>query len=240
MSRYTYTKKLPHRAVYKSTKLARKKIGIALLLIGIFALFAAASPYYTNANIGSILSPVPASILADGIQKQNVTIDAKAPLSKFVAQENVTASNFTGYFSISFPALHLTDIKVKANVDSDNAKVYEKVLSQSAAHFKGTPLPGEGGNSFIYAHSSVLWYHNLYPYSYEGIFSSLFSMKIGDPITVTIQHTTLNYIVEGITTIKPQDFNQIRSIQGVNTLTLMTCSPPGYGIDRLIIRAIQI
>ena len=55
---------------------------------------------------------------------------------------------------------YITIPKIKAqaplilNVDPWNENIYKESLKKGVAHAKGTPLPGESGRSFIFAHSS--------------------------------------------------------------------------------------
>ncbi len=245
-----YVKKVPKLKSYKShSRIARvflaphfhNKVGIILLLFGASIVFASLSPQKELAQNTNIVNPVPIDVLAQGIAQTNVQIDQQYPLGEFITSNSAEPdSSYTETFYISFPSLHLDKIAITPNIDSSDAKTYENILSHSVAHFKGTPLPGEGGNTFIYGHSSVLWYHYLNPHSYEGVFSALFDLQIGDPITIDFNNHTYSYVVEGISTISANDFSQIQNIKGVNTLTLMTCSPPGIGDKRLIVKALQI
>lgn len=246
-----YVKKLPKNKEYRSLPKrlrdvlmlkTKKKLSIIIVLLGVTLIsFTGYFELISKDKTVSILNPIPLNQLSQQIRNSNTAIDNRNPLNKYIStNDHSIDSKYTGMFIINFPSLNLTNIKVQANVDSDKPKIYEEVLKNSAAHFKGTSLPDEGGNTFIYAHSSVMWYHYLYPYSYEGIFSSLFDLKTGDKIVVNFKDKDYTYIVEGIMTIDATDFTQIKNITGINTLTLMTCNPPGVGDKRLIVKAIQI
>lgn len=219
----------------------RQKIGVGFVILGLLLLifsFIQITPFFSNSEV--VINPVPLAALAESIQQQDIQIDNQTPIKNYLSTINGNNTTYTNPFLLSFPTLHLQDIVVTPNVDSSKPSQYESILAHSVAQFKGTALPGQSGNIFIYGHSSIPWFHRLYPHAYEGIFTALFDLKIGDTINITIEKNTFNYVIEGITTTNATDFSQIDSIAGIKTLTLMTCSPPGIGTKRLIIRALQI
>ena len=65
-------------------------------------------------------------------------------------KEIVVDKNYKENMYITISQIGIKDIRVTPNVESSDEKVYDKYLKYGLAHFKGTPLPGDGGNSFIY------------------------------------------------------------------------------------------
>ena len=53
---------------------------------------------------------------------------------------------------ITIQSIGINRIKISPNVESSDEKVYNQFLKNGVAHFRGTPIPGDGGNSFIYGH----------------------------------------------------------------------------------------
>lgn len=242
MKKYIYIKNRPKVKNYRFYKFnLSKKFGLLLIIFGVTIIF---STIITEGKIfskNSVISPIPINELENEIANNNKLIDEEHPISSYISNSNKNSNiNYSGEFTLSFPQLNLNDIKVKANIDGSDPKLYESVLVNSTAHLKGTSLPGQNGNIFIYGHSSVTWFHKLYPYSYQGIFTSLFDLNLGDSININFQDIKYNYIVEDIKVINSDDFSEITNIEGINTLTLMTCDPPGIGDKRLIVKAIQI
>lgn len=136
------------------------------------------------------------------------------------------------FFYITIPKLDIEKAAIETNA---------KTLSPDEAlgHYKGSALPGEVGNSFIYGHSVLPWFYN--PKNYKTIFSTLDELEIGDEFFIEYQGRKLNYIVEGKRELKPELVNPLEAIKPAylneSTMVLMTCSPPGTKLKRLMIDA---
>jgi len=138
---------------------------------------------------------------------------------------------------ITIPSVGIQNIKISPNVESDNEKVYNSFLKSGVAHFKGTPLPGDGGNSFIYGHSAVESFfskHRDYP---ETIFSRLENIEIGEEVVIMKDEEVLKYIVRNKKIVPADDFSVLQPKPNKETVTLMTCWPLGIGTKRLIVVA---
>ena len=138
---------------------------------------------------------------------------------------------------ITIPSVGIQNIKISPNVESDDEKVYNSFLKSGVAHFKGTPLPGDGGNSFIYGHSAVESFfskHKDYP---ETIFSRLENIEIGEEVIITRDEETLKYVVRNKKIVPADDFSVLQPKLNKETVTLMTCWPLGIGTKRLIVVA---
>lgn len=138
---------------------------------------------------------------------------------------------------ITIDSVGIKNIKISANVESKDEEVYNKFLKSGVAHFKGTPLPGDGGNSFIYGHSAVEAFfsrHKDYP---ETIFSRLDNIDVGQRIQIQKDGENLEYIVRNKKIVEPTDFTILQPIQDKENVTLMTCWPLGIGTKRLIVVA---
>lgn len=138
---------------------------------------------------------------------------------------------------ITIDSVGIKNIKISANVESTDETIYNKYLKSGVAHFKGTPLPGDGGNSFIYGHSAVESFfsrHKDYP---ETIFSRLGNIDIGQSVVITKDEKNLEYVVRSKKIVSPDDFTILQSSQNKESVTLMTCWPLGIGTKRLIVVA---
>lgn len=138
---------------------------------------------------------------------------------------------------IDIPSIGISNIKISPNVDSYNEKVYNQFLKEGLAHFKGTPLPGDGGNSFIYGHSAVETFFNGHQNLPETIFSRLSNIDIGQEVDIKKEEKVLRYIVRSKKIVSPDDFSILESQNNKETVTLMTCWPLGIGTKRLIVVA---
>jgi len=109
-----------------------------------------------------------------------------------------------------------------------------EALSRGVAHAKGTALPGEVGNVYLFAHSSLnFWQLG----KYATVFNLLRKLEPGDKIVLFYEGRRYNYIVTK-REIVPR-FNTKPLLKRVSepTLTLQTCYPPGTTLNRLIITA---
>jgi len=127
--------------------------------------------------------------------------------------------------------------KVVKDVDPYQASIYQKALTQGVAHAKGTALPGEDGNIFIFSHSSENFYEALH---YNSIFYLLPKLEVGDIITLYYQDKPFNYTVSEKKIVNPQDVSYLQKKSSTPQLTLMTCYPPGTDFKRYIIIAKNI
>lgn len=131
----------------------------------------------------------------------------------------------------------IENIKISSNVESSEEKVYNQYLKDGVAHFKGTPLPGDGGNSFIYGHSAVESFFNRHRNLPETIFSRLENIDIGQEVVVKRDDIILEYTVRKKKIVEPEDFTILEPTKDKETLTLMTCWPLGIGTKRLVVVA---
>ncbi|MBN2100931.1 sortase [Candidatus Dojkabacteria bacterium] len=150
--------------------------------------------------------------------------------------QNITVDeNYSKDMKMSIPSIGISDVTITSNVDSFNESVYNKALKRGLAHFKGTPLPGDGGNSFIYGHSAVESFFSRHPNYEETIFSRLENIEIADTFMIKKDGKTLEYTVQKKKIADPDNFDVISGIEGKQTVTLMTCWPLGIGSQRLIV-----
>lgn len=138
---------------------------------------------------------------------------------------------------LSIPSIGISNIIVTPNVDSFDEKIYNATLKRGLAHFLGTAVPGDGGNSFIYGHSTVQSWFDKHQDQPETIFTKLEHVEIADKVEIERDGKILEYIVQKKKIVAPDDFKVLTGINGKETITLMTCWPVGIGSQRLIIIA---
>ena len=128
-------------------------------------------------------------------------------------------------------------VKITSNVESYDENVYNRYLKDGVAHFKGTPLPGDGGNSFIYGHSAITSFFRSNPDLPETIFTRLENVDIGDEVRIEREDRILSYTVRRKHIAEAEDFSVLQPSSHRETITLMTCWPIGIGSKRLIVIA---
>lgn len=135
-------------------------------------------------------------------------------------------------FSLLINKLYLTSPIIK-DVDPFDSTQYQEALSHGIAHAKGASLPGEGGNIFLFAHSSSNLGLATY---YNSVFYLIHKLQEGDMIDLWYQNKPYHYYVTSIEIISPDDLSPLDSTSH-EQLTLMTCWPPGTTLRRLVVIA---
>ena len=109
-------------------------------------------------------------------------------------------------------------------------------LEDGTIHLAGTALPGQNGNVFVTGHSSnYIWS----PGSFKDVFSLLNRLVIGDFVYLKYQNKIYAYKIGEIKVVDPTDLSVLNQA-GESRLTLMTCTPVGTTLNRLILVADQV
>lgn len=153
------------------------------------------------------------------------------------SREIVVDSQYKKDMRISIDSVNINGIKISSNVESSDENVYNRYLKDGVAHFKGTPLPGDGGNSFIYGHSAISSFFRSHPDLPETIFTRLEDVDIGDTVKIERDDRVLSYTVRRKHIAEAHDFSVFNTTSNKETVTLMTCWPIGIGSKRLILVA---
>lgn len=99
-------------------------------------------------------------------------------------------------------------------------------LRKGPGHYKGTPLPGQPGNSAIAGHRTT----------YGAPFYRLDEMQPGDPIFVSTRQGAFRYEVRQTFVVKPEQVEVLAPTEG-DQLTLTTCNPRFSAAQRLVVVA---
>lgn len=116
------------------------------------------------------------------------------------------------------------------NSAMDNGVAWFNVLQ---AHSK----PGENGNFVLSGHSSNDW---LDQGSYKFIFAPLERMQVGDTFYVNYQQKRYMYKVTSTKVVAPTDVNALTTDNSKPIITLITCTPLGTALNRLLVFAEQV
>lgn len=139
-------------------------------------------------------------------------------------------------FSIVIPKIAAV-APVIDNIDSQNPKAYLAALRRGVAHAAGTKHPGENGNVFLFAHSTDTFYN---VGRYNAIFYLIGKLTAGDEIDIFYRGKLIKYEVKEKKIVDAEDIEYLGKIDDENTLTLMTCYPPGTTLRRLVIIAEEV
>lgn len=144
-----------------------------------------------------------------------------------------------GKIGKNVPVVTVPDTKLINGDYAGLEKDIQAALLKGIVHYPGTVNPGEIGNTFFTGHSSnYVWVKG----DYNNVFALLNEMVVGDKVTTYWEGQKYIYQVYDIKTVAPtetwvlqQSGNEYPSI-----MTLMTCTPVGTSLNRLIIRSKQI
>ena len=120
------------------------------------------------------------------------------------------------------------------NVSVQNQDAYKEALKYGVAHAKGSALPGQNGNAYLFAHSSINFWELG---KYATVFNLLSKLEEGDIIVLFYKGERFDY--EVIDRRVVAGFNTIPLVRQTvyPILTLQTCDPPGTTLNRLIVTA---
>lgn len=115
-------------------------------------------------------------------------------------------------------------------------KQMQKALRDGVVHYPGTALPGQGGNTVITGHSS---YFPWDPGRFKDVFALLHDVVVGDEIVVFYEQKKYIYKISSIKVVLPKDLEALKPASS-EQLTLITCTPVGTNLKRLIVTAMPV
>lgn len=124
--------------------------------------------------------------------------------------------------------------KVIQDVDPSSQSEYSNALAQGVAHAKGSSLPGEIGNLYLFSHSTDAPWNIV---RFNAIFYLLSKLENGDRVIIFYQGRRYDYIVFDKTIASASDTHFLTDNYNKPVLTLQTCDPPGTTLNRLVVRA---
>lgn len=136
---------------------------------------------------------------------------------------DISGTGIMGYItipkiSVELPIYHGTD---------------EGVLQVAAGHLEGSSLPvgGAGTHAVISAHRGL---------PSAKLFTNLDELEVGDRFTITVLNRVLTYEVDQISIVLPTEIDQLLPTEGMDYVTLMTCTPYGINTHRLLVRGKRV
>ena len=136
---------------------------------------------------------------------------------------DISGTGIMGYItipkiSVELPIYHGTD---------------EGVLQVAAGHLEGSSLPvgGAGTHAVISAHRGL---------PSAKLFTNLDELEVGDRFTITVLNRVLTYEVDQISIVLPTEIDQLLPTEGMDYVTLMTCTPYGVNTHRLLARGKRV
>lgn len=200
-------------------------LGVVLLLVGLTVLVLTYWPvlksffiHYTNRNY-----------------REETKVEMTTDFSQVTKE--ITKNTETVLLDSNF-GLYIPKIRINASVlrdiDPMNEGAYISALEKGVAHAKGTNTPDQQGNVFLFAHSAVNFYENR---KFDIYFYLLTELKQGDEILVSYNGVIYKYIVSEVKIVPKTELKYLDKYSDKDTLTLMTCYPPGTDWRRTIVVA---
>lgn len=127
--------------------------------------------------------------------------------------------------SIRISAIHV-DLPIGHGTD-------EQTLARGAGHLYGTSLPvgGPSTHAVITAHSGLVR---------DVMFTHLDEVAVGDRFSIDVLGRSMDYRVDRISVIEPDDATRLLIVPGEDRVTLMTCTPYGVNTHRLLVSGIRV
>lgn len=104
----------------------------------------------------------------------------------------------------------------------------DETLLAGLGHLEGTSLPvgGEGTRAVITGHRGL---------ASATMFTHLDQVGLGDTFTIEVLGEILTYRVTDTTVVEPDETEALRSVEGRDLVTLVTCTPLGINSHRILV-----
>lgn len=211
-------------------------IGIAIFTTVAYPLLSYQWTYAPRFQKSEVLSPLTQSPI-----KQVKANEAPTFVDEVVntALDYTDSSNWFGGnpkvgSKITTPLVSTLSIS-KLSIDHAVVRNDHTDLKQSLIQYPGTANPGDLGNTVIFGHSVLPQFFN--PKNYLTIFSTLHTLRPGDTLEIESDGAKYTYQITEMYEAAPGDLSPLAQTYGGRYLTLITCTPPGTYLRRLIVRA---
>jgi LPXTG-site transpeptidase (sortase) family protein len=211
-----------HRAFLRSV-LGYSAVTIITVLLGV-ATLAAFAPKQTGAiQAPSLVGVTTAQPLADAAASTPTPAPSATPLP-------VTLPTNT---------LALAELNISAPITWNvgfTQNAMNAALKQGVIHLAGTPVPGQQGMAAIAGHSSnYYWVKG----DFNDIFAPLTKAQLGQRFELNYEGVMYQYQIHRIYEVKPNN-TEVLSNNDKTGIRLITCTPVGTALRRLIVEAEQI
>lgn len=137
----------------------------------------------------------------------------------------------------SIPLVNMSKEHIEGENWTELEKQIQNGLENGIVHYPGTANPGQYGNVFLTGHSS---YYPWSPGKFKDVFATLNKLEIGDRYYVYYDQIKYTYEVTDKKEVQPSNVDVLNQPRDKKISTLMTCTPVGTALRRLIIVANQI
>ena len=111
--------------------------------------------------------------------------------------------------------------------------IEENVLQKGIGHVPETHLPVGGKNTHC-----VLAGHTGLPSA--KLLTNIDHLKVGDRFYVHVLNEVLEYKIDDVSVVEPDEVSSLNVISGKDCVTLVTCTPYGVNSHRLLVRGVRV
>ncbi len=130
------------------------------------------------------------------------------------------------------PIVEIPDSEIQSEDWTDLNEDVLEALKDGVVRYPGTAIPGQIGNTFITGHSSYYFWDEG---DYKEVFALLPQLEIGDEVTLYYNQQKFTYRISEKREVSPSDVDVLDQPNDKKQLTLMTCTPVGTNLRRLIL-----
>lgn len=135
---------------------------------------------------------------------------------------------------VNVPVNPVTDENLVGQNWTALEKQIQDELIDGVVHYPQTALPGNYGNVFITGHSSNFpWIKS----DFNDIFALLGDLEVGDEFYIDYQGRRHEYVIREKFEVSPSDVSILNQPADERIATLMTCTPVGTNLRRLVLKA---
>jgi sortase A len=109
----------------------------------------------------------------------------------------------------------------------------EDLLQSGLGHVPDSDLPIGGVNTH-----SVLAGHTGLPSA--KLLTNIDHLKIGDRFYIHVLNEVLEYKIDDVSVVEPDEVSRLNVISGKDCVTLVTCTPYGVNSHRLLVRGVRV
>ena len=111
--------------------------------------------------------------------------------------------------------------------------IEENVLQKGIGHVPETHLPVGGKNTHC-----VLAGHTGLPSA--KLLTNIDHLKVGDRFYIHVLNEVLEYKIDDVSVVEPDEVSRLNVISGKDCVTLVTCTPYGVNSHRLLVRGVRV
>lgn len=183
-----------------------------------------------------IIAPIPPNTLISAMTNSLSSIttisdpvdftNAENWFPKYKQSSNKDKNQKIAYYTLTIPKINVKNALV-STVDND--------LALHLVNFGGTAVPPERGTAVVFGHSTLPWLFD--QNNYKTILANAHEISVGDMLIATVNNIEYMYRVYSVTVVDPDDISVFDQRNDNSYLTVVTCTPPGTVLYRLVIRS---